>query len=97
MRICADFKQTLNPACNMEEYPLPTAEDIFATLSGGQSYSKLDLSNAYHQLKLSEDAQKYMVINTHKGLYAYTRLQFGVHSAVAIFQRNLENRPNQPI
>ena len=91
LRVCADFKETLNPACNMAQYPLPTPEDIFATLSKGQLYTKLDMSHAYHQLCLSEEAQKYMVINTHKGLFAYQRLQFGVHSAVGIFQRTMEN------
>lgn len=91
VRICADFKETLNPVCDMVQYPLPTSEDIFATLAGGETYSTLDLSNAYHQLKLSEESTKYMVINTHKGLFAYQRLQFGVHSAVGIFQRTMES------
>ena len=92
VRICADFKETLNPVADMAHYPLPTPEDIFATLASGQSYMKLDLSHAYHQLlKLSEEAQKYMVINTHKGLFAYQRFQFGIHSAVVIFQRTMEN------
>ena len=72
-------------------YPLPTPEDIFATLAPGQSYTKLDLSHAYDKLKLSEEAPTYMVINTHKGLFVYQRLQFGVHSAVGIFQRAMEN------
>ena len=71
VRICADFMETLNPVADMAHYPLLTPQDIFATLPSGQSYPKLDLSHAYHQLKLSEEAQKYMVINTHKGLFAY--------------------------
>ena len=91
VRICADFKGTLNPSSDMTQYPLPTPEDIFASLGTGASYTKLDLSNAYHQLKLSEESMRYMVINTHKGLFAYQRLQYGVHSAVGIFQRAVEN------
>ena len=91
IRLCADFKETLNPACAMTQYPLPVPEDIFTTLSRGQAFSTLDLSSAYHQLKLSEESQKLLVINTHKGLYAYQRLQFGLHSAVGIFQRAMEN------
>ena len=91
VRICADFKQTLNPVCSAESYPLPTPEDIFAKLAGGVIYSTLDLSHAYHQLQLSEETQKYMVINTHKGLYKYTRLQYGINTAVGVFQRAMEN------
>ncbi len=91
VRICADFKETLNPVCTAERYPLPTPEDIFAKLAGGVIYSTLDLSHAYHQLKLSADTQKYMVINTHKGLYKFTRLQYGINTAVGVFQRAMEN------
>jgi len=91
VRICGDFKETLNPVCDLNHYPLPTPEDIFATLASRGSYTKLDLSHAYHQLKLSSESKAYFVINTHKGLFAYQRLQFGVHSAVGIFQRTMEN------
>ena len=31
-----------------------------------------------------------MVINTHKGLYQYTRMPFGISSAPAIFQRVMD-------
>ena len=60
-------------------------------MSGGTLYTKLDLSHAYLQLQLDESAKDYLVINTHKGLYEYTRLPFGVSSAPAIFQRTMEN------
>ena len=53
-------------------------EDLFATLSGGQAYSKLDLSQAYQQLPLDEHSKKYVVINTHRGLFRYTRLHYGI-------------------
>ena len=36
VRICADFKETLNPVCNIEQYPLPVPKDIFATLARGK-------------------------------------------------------------
>lgn len=46
VRICGDFKQTVNKASSVDRYPLPKGEDLFATLSGGQIFSKLDLSQA---------------------------------------------------
>ena len=39
----------------------------------GVSFEKLDLSYAYLQLLLDESAREYLVINTHKGLFEYTR------------------------
>ena len=48
-------------------------------------FTKLDLSHAYLQVPLAEESQKYLFINTHKGLYVYKRLPFGVAAAPAVF------------
>ena len=91
VRICGDFRLTVNQASKLDQYPLPRIEDLFSNLSEGKTFSKLDLSQAYQQLALSEDSKQYMVINIHKGLYRYNRLPFGVSSAPAIFQRVMES------
>ena len=90
IRLCGDYRQTVNKHAKTEIYPLPCIEELFTTLSGGQSFTTLDLSHAYLQLELEEESQELVTINTHKGLYKYTRLPFGVASAPAIFQRTME-------
>jgi hypothetical protein len=60
-------------------------------LTGGQKFTKLDLSQAYHQIELHPKSRKFTTINTHKGLYQYKRLTYGINSAVSIFQRAMEN------
>ena len=82
----------MNKAADCDKYPIPKTEDIFAMLHGGEKFSKLDLSQAYQQLILSQNLRELLTINTHKGLFQPTRLQFGVHSASGIFQRELESR-----
>ena len=52
----------------VDQYPVPRVEDLFATLAGGQKFSKLDLSHAYQQVLLEPASRKYMTLNTHKGL-----------------------------
>ncbi|XP_049525093.1 uncharacterized protein K02A2.6-like [Dermacentor silvarum] len=90
VRICVDFKVTLNPVCELEQYPLPVIDDIFACLNGGDCFSTLDLRDAYNQVPLDEDTRKLCVINTHRGLFCYNRLPFGIASAPAIFQRKID-------
>ena len=60
------------------------------SLSGGKTFTKLDLQNAYKHLLLEEKSQELVTINTHRGLFQYTRLHFRIASALAIFQRTME-------
>ena len=90
VRLCRDYKLTINSVARNEVYPLPRIEELFAAVSGDKVFSKLDLSHAYLQLQLDESSQEYVTINTNRGLYHYTRLLFGVTSAPAIFQRTME-------
>ena len=64
VRICGDFRQTINPVSKLA---IPKIEDLFATLSKGKSFTKLDLSQAYQQLSLEEESKQFVVINTTKG------------------------------
>ena len=85
VRICGDYKLTVNSASSLEQYPIP----LFNTLVGGKQFSKLDLSHAYQQIFMDDESKKYLTINTHRGLFTYNRLAFGVSSAPAIFQRTI--------
>lgn len=86
VRLCGDYKITLNPAIKTEHYPLPLVEDIFAVLVGGKFFTVLDLSTAYQQIQVHEDSQKLLTINTHLGLFKCLRMPYGISSAPAIFQ-----------
>ena len=88
--LCGDYKQTINKAAICDYYPLPKVDDLYATLSGGEKFSKLDLAFAYQQLELDESSKELLTVNTHRGLFQPTRLQFGVYSTSGIFQRKME-------
>eukprot|EP00731_Ephydatia_muelleri_P013854 Em0007g1164a len=90
VRLCGDFKVTVNPALNIDRYPLPRIEDILATLGGSTVFSKIDLQLAYLQMELDDASKELTTIHTHKGLFRYNRLAFGIASAPAIWQRAIE-------
>ena len=55
-------------------------DELFATLAGGKTFSKLDLHPAYLQLSLETNSKQYTMINTHRDLLQYNRLPFGASS-----------------
>ena len=89
--VCGDYKLTVNGVTKPDVYPLPLVEDLFASLSGGKIFSKLDHTHTYQQVPLEEDSKKYTTINTTKGLFQFECLPFGVSAAPAIFQRIMES------
>ena len=89
-RLCGDYKLTVNRAASMDTYPILSMHDLFSNLAGGVIFSKLDMSQAYAQLCLDDQSKQFTVINTHRGLFQYNCLSFGISSAPGIFQRAME-------
>lgn len=90
LRVCADYSRTVNNHLKEYNYALPKIDDIFQSLQGGQLFSKLDLSEAYHQLKLDDETSKILAWSTHLGVYKVNRLPFGCKPNSSIFQAVME-------
>ncbi|GFO14921.1 transposon tf2-9 polyprotein [Plakobranchus ocellatus] len=91
VRLCGDYKTTVNPNLYAEKYTLPRMEDMLAQLEQGEKFSKIDLRQAYLQLPLDEASKSITTINTSKGLYSYNRLPFGITSSPAIWQKTMDS------
>ena len=50
----------------------------------------IDLRQAYLQIEIDEPSRKYLTINTHRGLYQYQRLPYGIASEQAIWRRAMD-------
>ncbi|XP_055585371.1 uncharacterized protein K02A2.6-like [Uranotaenia lowii] len=90
IRLCADYRLTVNPWLKDDHHPFPIIDDIFAALQGGKHFSKLDLKNAFNQLEVDEEARHLLAWSTHRGVYYVNRLPFGTKTACAVFQATLE-------
>ena len=47
IRICGDYKVTINPSLQVDWHPLSRPNDLFTSLMGGKVSTKLDLTAAY--------------------------------------------------
>ncbi|UYV66738.1 K02A2.6-like [Cordylochernes scorpioides] len=91
IRICGDYRSTVNTIVESDTFPVPAAADLQVNLAGGKVFSKLDLKDAYQQLVVDEETAELLAINTHKGLFKVNHLPFGVSCAPGIFQRRMES------
>ncbi|XP_015280720.1 PREDICTED: uncharacterized protein K02A2.6-like [Gekko japonicus] len=90
IRICADYKCTINKALQQHSYPVPVISHVLASLGGGKLFAKLDLAQAYQQLPVTPEAAEAQTIVTHRGAFKVNRLQFGVNVAPGLFQSLME-------
>ncbi|KAF2883189.1 hypothetical protein ILUMI_22989 [Ignelater luminosus] len=90
LRLCADYRVTVNKYLNDIQYPFPRVEELFLALQGGEQFSKLDIRSAYNQLVLGDETRKLLAWCTHSGVYLMNRLPFGAKPACTLFQREIE-------
>ena len=86
VRICGDYKLTVNQASKLESYPVPRVEDLFASLSGGRLFSKIDLTNAYQQMRLDDASKAYTTITRIKVCLSTTDYLLGWHRPQPCFR-----------
>ena len=90
LQVCGDYSVTVNPHLEMHRHPLPLPDDLVRKLSGGYYFMKIDLANAYNQIRLAPESQKRLTLSTHCGVLLQTRLPFGISSAPGYFQEIME-------
>ena len=86
IRLCVDLRN-VNEAIVEDKFPLPHIDELLSEMRGSKVFTTLDLTNAYHQLLLHEDSRHLTTFITHKGLFRYKRVCFGLSSAPSAFQR----------
>ncbi|XP_054260334.1 uncharacterized protein K02A2.6-like [Macrosteles quadrilineatus] len=90
VRICADYKVTVNKLIKDENYPIPRIEDIYTQMNGGKIFCTLDISNAYLHMRMDEESAHMQTLSTPKGMYKVNRLMFGVKVAPSLWQQFMD-------
>ncbi|KAI3374617.1 hypothetical protein L3Q82_021191 [Scortum barcoo] len=82
LRPCIDYRG-LNDITIKKRYPLPLISSAFKLLDGATVFTKLDLRNAYHLVRIRDGDKAF---NTPTGHYDYLVMPFGLTNAPAVFQ-----------
>lgn len=85
-RFCIDFRK-INKATVKDSYPLPRVDDSLDFLARGRYISTLDLARGYWQVAVAADSKPKTAFVSHKGLYQFKVMPFGLSNAPATFQR----------
>ncbi len=85
LRPCIDYRG-LNDITVKNRYPLPLMSSAFEILQGAKVFTKLDLRNAYHLVRIKEGDEWKTAFNTPIGHFEYRVLLFGLVNAPAVFQ-----------
>ena len=88
-RFCIDYRK-LNAVTTPDEFPIPRQSEILQLLSGAQVLSSLDALSGFTQLELDLDDVEKTAFRTHRGLFQFRRMPFGLQNGPSIFQRIMQ-------
>jgi hypothetical protein len=88
MRMCIDYR-AINRITEKDRYPLPYIDDLLERLHGSKWFTKLDLADGYHQLRIHAADWCKTAFITPEGLWEYKVIPFGLANAPAAFMRHM--------
>lgn len=88
-RFCIDFRPT-NRLTKGDAYPMLRSDYVFSALADKRYFSMLDAVKGYHQMEIDPEDRHKTAFISHRGLYQYKRLPFGLRNAPAMFQRMMD-------
>ena len=86
LRMVCDWR-ALNKVTIKDKFAMPHPDMLFDKLKGAKYFTKLDLSQGFHQLLLSKEDREKSAITTRYGNFEWTVASFGMTNVPAVFSR----------
>nr|GAT48031.1 TY3B-TY3B protein [Mycena chlorophos] len=88
-RLAVDYRK-LNMLTVPDEFPIPRQSDIVQALSGAQVLSSFDALAGFNQVEMEEGDWEKTAFRSHRGLWQFKRMPFGLRNGPYIFQRIMQ-------
>ncbi|XP_074374486.1 uncharacterized protein LOC141714889 [Apium graveolens] len=88
-RMCIDYSD-VNRACPKDFYPLPNIDQLIDATAGNELLSFMDAFSGYNQIKMDSHDWKQTAFITHRGVFGYKVMSFGLINAGATFQQTMD-------
>ena len=96
-RFCVDYRE-LNMRTTLSSWPLPVKDDLLASLGKAKYFTCLDLQLWYWQVAVDEKDKEKTAFASHRGLYEYNVMLFGLQNDPSTFQRlRSSSRRHEPL
>lgn len=86
LRFCVDYRK-LNAITKKDRYPLPLIDETLARVTKAKIFTKIDIRQAFHKIRMNPDHETLTTFRTRYGAYKYKVMPFGLTNGPATFQR----------
>ena len=90
LRFCINY-QKLNEFTRKDRYPLPLIDKLLTRITRAKVFTKLDIRQAFHRIRIDPDLEELTTFRTRYGSYKCKVLPFGLTNGPATYQRYMND------